>query len=723
MRSIISILLCTASLLAEDGWKWQNPKPQGNSLYDLYIFDQDHAIAVGSFGTVTRTSDGGVNWQTTNNAGGSLQRLNAVFFIDENTGWAVGENGIILSTVDGGLSWSKQNSGIETDLNTVYFINKQTGWCAGRWGKLLKTDNGGKTWKTKISGTLHALEKIEFINENTGLIIGHNGVILKTINGGQSWQYQVIDKSALLRSLNIIDEENIWISGENGLVFYTSDGGKIWQKKEIGTSNDFASVHFFDDSSGVLCGYTTEYSNGIKYNIAGKIMTTDDGGTTWNTVIADTINPLNMMRFSASGYGWAVGNHGTIIKIEQNGSKITLQSRSVNNICYAIDFADNQNGWIVGYQNILHTSDGGDSWEHQSVEGVGELFSYASSLQSFNANTCIAVGGSIISSGNNSDIYSQVIKTEDGGKTWNYIRHISMEYIFDIDFVDDNTGWIVGFPGLIAKTTNGGQEWEVQTPTDNNNYYWAADFIDALTGWAVGTSGRIRKTSDGGTTWETQSSGTSVVLLDVLFLTAQKGWIIGEGGIILRTEDGGENWIRVKSPVATTFNSIFFNDDRHGRIVGNRGVLLRTDDGGETWYDLPTGTDEDLSCVYFTDDQTGWITSYTGSILKTISGGIDAIENRGVDQSGQLESFSLEQNYPNPFNASTTIEYLLPEVGPVTLNIYNLLGQEVARLVDKVQSAGRYRITWHAGEVPSGLYFYRITAGNYVTTKRLVLLK
>ncbi|HXG37757.1 MAG TPA: T9SS type A sorting domain-containing protein [Bacteroidota bacterium] len=90
------------------------------------------------------------------------------------------------------------------------------------------------------------------------------------------------------------------------------------------------------------------------------------------------------------------------------------------------------------------------------------------------------------------------------------------------------------------------------------------------------------------------------------------------------------------------------------------------------------------------------------------------------------KNFALLQNYPNPFNPSTVIRYALPGVGTshdVSLRIYNLHGQEVARLVDGVQQAGEHRVVWRPEGLPSGVYLYRLSAGNTVETKKLILLK
>ncbi len=85
--------------------------------------------------------------------------------------------------------------------------------------------------------------------------------------------------------------------------------------------------------------------------------------------------------------------------------------------------------------------------------------------------------------------------------------------------------------------------------------------------------------------------------------------------------------------------------------------------------------------------------------------------------------FSLEQNYPNPFNPSTTIEYTIPESGIVTLKIYDVLGKEVATLVNGQNDAGKHKVEFDATGFNSGVYFYRIENGSSIETKKLVLLK
>lgn len=85
--------------------------------------------------------------------------------------------------------------------------------------------------------------------------------------------------------------------------------------------------------------------------------------------------------------------------------------------------------------------------------------------------------------------------------------------------------------------------------------------------------------------------------------------------------------------------------------------------------------------------------------------------------------FRLEQNYPNPFNPSTTIQFAVPKTSNVTLRIYDILGREVATLIDEKYQPGQYKIIFEAGQLASGLYVYRIQAGDFLETKKLMLLR
>ena len=94
-----------------------------------------------------------------------------------------------------------------------------------------------------------------------------------------------------------------------------------------------------------------------------------------------------------------------------------------------------------------------------------------------------------------------------------------------------------------------------------------------------------------------------------------------------------------------------------------------------------------------------------------------------AEHNTQPSTYALSQNYPNPFNPTTLIRYQIPSAGRVTLRVYNLIGQQVAELVNNTQEAGRYQVSWDASHLPSGIYFYRLASGGFTQTRKLTLVK
>jgi len=93
-----------------------------------------------------------------------------------------------------------------------------------------------------------------------------------------------------------------------------------------------------------------------------------------------------------------------------------------------------------------------------------------------------------------------------------------------------------------------------------------------------------------------------------------------------------------------------------------------------------------------------------------------------VNVTASLE-FTLDQNFPNPFNPNTLIKYSIPKSSQVSLKIFNTLGQEMESLVNEEKQAGTYEVNWNASNLQSGVYFYRIQAGSFIETKKMILLK
>jgi hypothetical protein len=116
-----------------------------------------------------------------------------------------------------------------------------------------------------------------------------------------------------------------------------------------------------------------------------------------------------------------------------------------------------------------------------------------------------------------------------------------------------------------------------------------------------------------------------------------------------------------------------------------------------------------------TDD--GW-KLFDASVSWAMGDGVTSI---GDEKNGVSSEFLLYNNYPNPFNPITTIRYHLQNASNVTMRIYNISGQEVETLVNEYQTAGEHEITWQPKALPGGIYFYRLKAGEFSETKKLIL--
>ena len=152
------------------------------------------------------------------------------------------------------------------------------------------------------------------------------------------------------------------------------------------------------------------------------------------------------------------------------------------------------------------------------------------------------------------------------------------------------------------------------------------------------------------------------------------------------------------------------------------------DGGGAAWfsssnYKLCSSVGQSITGI----QEGATKTVYTGFWNRWAIWGVSAVDEED-DFSHLPKEFDLRQNYPNPFNPTTIIEYALPKASEVKIRIYNILGQKVRSLVDEHQDAGYKRIQWDGkddggNEISSGVYFYRIEAGDFVKCKKMTLLK
>ena len=181
--TLIACLLCYFNINAQ--WEWQNPLPQGNSIYGLSFIDENNGWAVGFWGTIMHTTDGSITWQMQES--GIENPLEDVYFTDLLNGWAVGGQSVILNTSDGGITWSPQSLGgtrLPSSLTGVWFVDQHTGWIVG-WGavspvpRIYHTTNGGNTWEEQSCSSNNSLMGVCFIDESEGWAVGKVGTIIQ----------------------------------------------------------------------------------------------------------------------------------------------------------------------------------------------------------------------------------------------------------------------------------------------------------------------------------------------------------------------------------------------------------------------------------------------------------------------------------------------------------------------------------------------------------------
>ena len=401
----------------------------------------------------------------------------------------------------------------------------------------------------------------------------------------------------------------------------------------------------------------------------------------WLQQTSNTNKALYSVKFANLNTGWCAGESGLILKTTNGGTNWILQNSGFNIKLSSIDFTSTSTGYIAGDSGtIIKTTDGGNSWEKTNLNSGNNL----TSINFINDSTGFS-GGS-----NYDEIERKYyFKSIDYGENWDSIVCQNANSISIVYFYNSQIGWIVNWPVTIGgaslfKTTNFGNNWVSSFFTNSDIYSFY--FVDTLNGWMSSKSGfsinTIYRTTNGGVNWITEIPGTGVQINSLYFTDKTNGWAAGNNRIIQATTNGGINWVS-----QTSYQP---------------GVNYRS--------------------VYFTDSITGWVVGDSGVILKTTTGGI--LTGFSNSSSEIPDEYFLSQNYPNPFNPSTNFSFGISKLGFVSLKVYDVLGNEVATLVNENKPVGSYKVEFDGSEFASGIYFYRLEVdGNHIDTKRMILLK
>jgi photosystem II stability/assembly factor-like uncharacterized protein len=299
------------------------------------------------------------------------------------------------------------------------------------------------------------------------------------------------------------------------------------------------------------------------------------------------------------------------------------QTSGVSTELDSVSLVDANNGWVVGVSAvILHTTNGGTTWAAQT-SGLSSPLNKLSGVKFINSTT-----GLICASRNTATTPTgYVLKTTDGGSTWNQMISFTDRNVYGISMSDASNAWIARGYGVTTDTdqiiasTDGGSAWSAQTTgvTQTLRTVQAVSGSVMYAGGGLnGTMGIVIKTTDGGANWTiVLDSGTTTSLICLLsFINASTGWVVGNGGIIYKTTDGGTNWTAQTSGTAVTLTGVCFVDANNGWAVGNTGTILRTVNGGTTWTTETCPVTTNLTGVSFVNATNGWITGASGVILK-----------------------------------------------------------------------------------------------------------
>lgn len=654
------LLLLTVTYYGNTQWVLQRPLPTAEDLNESQFLDANTGFVAGDYGIFMKTTNGGANWIIKEQVNGTIEDFSSLFFLNTTTGWIGGSK--IYKTTNQGLTWVETVILGNTILTNIHFTDENTGYISGNSGVILKTSDGGLNWGYLTN--CYNSNRLFFANANTfwaasfqnstpGYYVSN---LKKTTNAGVSWvnQFDASDHWPLANSVFFLNDLTGWLSGGNGLR-KTTNGGNNWISISSQSGN---RLFFLNENQGFMLQDV-------------RILYTSNSGYTWSDSHNFGEYTLSLTSINSNEI-FLSGEHGLLTKTTNSGINWIEFSEGVVGSFYDVFFADSNTGWFVGRNSTLQkTTNRGSSFVSQFPGVVGDY----NRVFFMNQNTGWICGDHL------------VLKTTNGGSNWVPLNNTA-HYFQSIYFVNENTGWLTGnaIGSYLWKTTDGGTQWQqiplaqpdIGTQTDIN-------FININTGFVTGYYG-IQRTSNGGLNWEVVSSVGNLRKIQVVdynnifFLSSASVW---------KSTDAGITWNMIFTGGPAPYFTMFFTNQYTGYLPGYyERVMLKTTDGGNTWGQQPIST-MFVRGIFFINNSLGWVCSSNGNIFMTTNGGGNIT---GISQTNEMIPCRpwLFQNYPNPFNPQTKIKFAVPKASFTKIIIYDLMGREVATLVNEELKPGTY---------------------------------
>ncbi len=387
---------------------------------------------------------------------------------------------------------------------------------------------------------------------------------------------------------------------------------------------------------------------------------------------------------------------------------------------YDIVFTDSLNGFISGDSSLLlKTSDAGENWfpADVPVQDNGLLNILAPD------DTSLYILSTNYTSG---DCF---LISSDNGNNWEIKEFpVNRSYLFNMDFLNADTGFVSSLSGKLYRTTDRLASWEKIHDTNNNGDILDVTFRTADTGWVCGGRwdiiGFIKKTTDGGVSWETGIT-TPEPVRDIYIFNDDTLYAVGGdpeyGGRIYISTDGGDNWIvQTAPPFTITFASVSFVNPSLGWVAGG-GRILNTTDYGENW-DIVSYEEEFIHRVRSFDQKNFWFTGSRGFLKQYVDTTGDTTVT-GLKRLTPDKTNATLNIYPNPFNSQANIIFFVPESGYANLAVFDIQGRKTAQLIDGPVKKGAHVQIFSPKHFASGIYLINLLMENERISKKITYIK